>query len=85
MSPLIRSSLFTLMLVMFSQSPSALTEYDRIIAIVNDDVIVASEIDRRVEQVRAQLENAGTPSPPLQVLQKQVLGTLNLIQKMWKI
>ena len=73
MSPLIRSSLFTLMLVLFSQSPSALTEYDRIIAIVNDDVIVASEIDRRVEQVRAQLENAGTPSPPLQVLQKQVL------------
>ena len=51
----------------------AISEYDRIIAIVNDDVIVASELDRRVEQVRAQLQNTGTPSPPRQVLEKQVL------------
>jgi len=52
---------------------SAITDFDRIIAIVNDDVIVATELDNRVAQVRAQLQGSGTPSPPYQVLQKQVL------------
>ena len=52
---------------------SAITDFDRIIAIVNDDVIVATELDNRVAQVRAQLQISGTPSPPYQVLQKQVL------------
>jgi len=52
---------------------AAVTGFDRIIAIVNDDVIVATELDSRVDEVRAQLRVVGTPSPPYPVLQKQVL------------
>ena len=51
---------------------AAVSGFDRIIAIVNDDVIVATELDSRVDEVRAQLQVAGTPSPPYPVLQKQV-------------
>ena len=51
-------------------------EIDRIIAIVNDDVIVMSELDRRIDQVRKQLADAGNQAPPYQILQKQVLERL---------
>ena len=54
----------------------SIQELDRIIAIVNDDVIVMSELDRRIAQVRKQLTDAGNPAPPYQVLQKQVLERL---------
>ena len=53
-----------------------LQEIDRIIAIVNDDVIVASELDRRIDQVRNQLIDAGSTAPPYPILQKQVLERL---------
>ena len=62
-----------LALLSFHAELRAISQFDRIIAIVNDDVIVATELDERVEQVRAQLEVSGTPSPPYQVLEKQVL------------
>ncbi len=55
---------------------SAIQEVDRIVAIVNDDVIVMSELDNRIEQVQAQLADAGTRAPPYQILQKQVLERL---------
>ena len=35
-----------------------------------------SELDRRIDQVRIQLADSGTPTPPYQVLQKQVLERL---------
>jgi peptidyl-prolyl cis-trans isomerase SurA len=44
--------------------------------VVNDDVIVKSELDRRIEQVRSQLADSGTAPPPDDVLQKQVLERL---------
>lgn len=59
-----------------SLAQSTIVGLDRIIAIVNDDVIVQSELDGRIEQVRTQLDEAGTPAPPYQVLQKQVLERL---------
>jgi len=55
---------------------SAIQPVDRIVAIVNDDVIVMSELDNRIEQVQAQLADAGTRAPPYQILQKQVLERL---------
>ena len=54
----------------------SIQEIDRIIAIVNDDVIVMSELDRRIEQVLKQIEDAGNQAPPYQILQKQVLERL---------
>ena len=53
-------------------------EIDRVICIVNDDVIVTSEMDRRIEQVRKQLTDSGNQAPPYQILQKQVLDRLVL-------
>jgi peptidyl-prolyl cis-trans isomerase SurA len=51
-------------------------ELDRVVAIVNDDVIVLSELRERVQSARKQLGQAGTEPPPEHVLQKQVLERL---------
>ncbi|MEE9570838.1 MAG: peptidylprolyl isomerase [Gammaproteobacteria bacterium] len=53
-------------------------EIDRIVAVVNDDVIVYSEMQARLRTVVEQLENAGVPAPPKDVLEKQVLEQLIL-------
>jgi peptidyl-prolyl cis-trans isomerase SurA len=56
----------------------ATVELDRIVAVVNDDVIVKSELDSRVRTIRASLRQAGTAAPPEAVLEKQVLERLIL-------
>ena len=61
-----------------AQSPPRIIELDRIVAIVNDDVIVESELDARVETVRAQMLDAGTQPPLEGVLRRQVLDRLVL-------
>jgi peptidyl-prolyl cis-trans isomerase SurA len=53
-------------------------ELDRIVAVVNDDVIVYSEMQARLRIVVEQLEKAGVPAPPKDVLEKQVLEQLIL-------
>ena len=52
----------------YSQS---IEEIDRIVAIVNNDVIVNSELEQRINQVRLQLMDAGNQAPPYHILQKQ--------------
>ena len=39
-------------------------EVDRIVAVVNSDVITRTELRQRVEQVTRQLSRQGTPLPP---------------------
>lgn len=51
-------------------------ELDRIVAIVNDDVIVMSELDARVRQIKADLRQSGTQAPQDDVLRRQVLERL---------
>lgn len=51
---------------------------DRIIAVVNDDVIMLSELETKVRTVRGQLRQQGTQAPPASVLERQVLD--NLVQ-----
>jgi peptidyl-prolyl cis-trans isomerase SurA len=46
---------------------------DRIIAVVNDQVITRSDLDDRMKTVLAQLRQQGTPLPPKEVLERQVL------------
>jgi peptidyl-prolyl cis-trans isomerase SurA len=53
-------------------------ELDRIVAVVNEDVIVHSELENRMRSVVAQLRQTGVPPPPDDVLQKQVLDRLIL-------
>ncbi|MDX1514790.1 MAG: peptidylprolyl isomerase [Gammaproteobacteria bacterium] len=53
-------------------------ELDRIVAVVNDDVIVESELNARVRTIKAQLRQQGTQLPPEDVLRQQVLERLVL-------
>ncbi len=47
---------------------------DRIVAVVNDDVITQTELDKRVQVIKQQLEQRGTTRlPPENVLRRQVL------------
>jgi len=48
-------------------------EVDRIVAVVNSEVITRSDLRQRVEQVTRQLSRQGTPLPPADVLERQVL------------
>ena len=53
-----------------------IVEIDRIVAVVNDDVIVYSELNTRLRAVVQRLEDSGVPAPPADVLEKQVLEQL---------
>ncbi len=46
---------------------------DRIVAVVNDEAITLNELNARLTSVERQLRTQGTPLPPHQVLEKQVL------------
>jgi len=56
-----------------TQAPTPL---DRVVAVVNDQVIVKSELDSKVRLVRAQLQAQHTQIPPENVLRKQVLDRM---------
>ncbi len=55
-----------------------IVELDRIVALVNDDVIMQSELDSRINKVRLDLREQNIPSPPIYVLAKQVTERLIL-------
>ncbi|MGH8247492.1 MAG: peptidylprolyl isomerase, partial [Gammaproteobacteria bacterium] len=64
---------------MLAPAPAAAgIELDRIIAIVNDDVIMLSEVEDRLRTVKNQLHEQGTEMPPTSILEKQVLDRLIL-------
>jgi len=46
---------------------------DRVVAIINDDVITKVELDRAVKLVRQQLRERNTPAPSAALLNRQVL------------
>ncbi|MCC7254433.1 MAG: peptidylprolyl isomerase [Dokdonella sp.] len=54
---------------------------DGIVAVVNDDVILRSELDRQLTQVQAQFANNPSQLPPRDVLEKQMLDRL-VLQKL---
>lgn len=53
-------------------------DLDRIIAIVDEDVVVASELQLEMENIVAQLRQKGTRLPSKQVLERQLLERLIL-------
>ena len=61
-----------------SEAAPRVVEIDRIVAVVNDDVIVHSELRARMQSVVEQLRKSGVPTPPQDVLEKQVLEQLIL-------
>lgn len=58
----------------------AVEQLDRIVAVVNDDAIMASELENRVAQARSQLANRGIAIPSDQVLRSQVLERMVIEQ-----
>ena len=57
-------------------APGRIVLLDRIITIVNDEVITRRDLDGEVKAVLTKLRQQGTPSPPVEVLEKQVLERL---------
>lgn len=58
------------------QSPLAADKLDEAVALVDDDVVLKSELDRRVATVRQDLSRRGVRMPPDEVLREQVLERL---------
>ena len=59
----------------YAQKPAAgrIALLDRIVAVVNEEVITRRDLDDRLKVVLTQLRQQGTPPPPPDVLEKQVL------------
>lgn len=53
--------------------PQEPVEADRVVAVVNDEVITLHELQSRLDSVVSQLKRQGTELPPKEVLQKQML------------
>lgn len=67
------------LLVLFLLAPPCLAvreTVDRIVAVVNDDVITHSELRTRVAAVRRQLRSQGNTMPSPEILDRQVLDRL---------
>jgi peptidyl-prolyl cis-trans isomerase SurA len=58
---------------MVSNGQAAVGKLDRIVAVVNEDVIAASELNSRVRELVTQLEQKGATLPPMEIIQSQVL------------
>ncbi len=58
------------------ERPARVIEADRIIAVVNDEVITLNELRARISTVERQLRQQGTQMPPQDVLEKHVLERL---------
>lgn len=73
-------SLTLAVLLVGSFSAFAQQPLDRIAAVVDEDVILQSELDRAVVNIRAQYAGREAQLPPVNVLQRQVLERLILIK-----
>ena len=82
MKILLRSLLLSLCLVGIATAQQARrpasepVAADRIIAVVNDEVITLNELRNRLESALSQLKRQGTPLPPRDVLEQQMLERL---------
>lgn len=49
---------------------------DRVAAVVNDDIVLQSELDQRTASIYRSIQQSGTKPPPLEVLRNQVMERL---------
>jgi peptidyl-prolyl cis-trans isomerase SurA len=70
-----RSSVLTLsaLALALAAAPARAEPIDRIVAVVNDGVVLQSELDRSLQMSRKQLAERGIAPPPEDVLRGQVL------------
>ncbi len=74
------SALLLVALFDFTDATAATQSLDRIVAIVDEDVILDSELTAAIEGVRAQYAGRDVQMPPAEVLRKQVLERLTLMR-----
>jgi len=75
--PRLRQSCVAAFLLAYSAWATAAAEpLDAIIAVVNDDIVMASEINRMFERVKAESQQQRGDSPPDAALRRQVLERL---------
>ena len=49
---------------------------DRVVAVVDEDVVLESEVQRRLAAINVQIQKSGTQAPPQEILLQQVLERL---------
>lgn len=71
------NTLLALLLATVSVTASAQLEIlDRVAAVVDEDVVLESEVQRRLASIYSQIQQSGTQPPPQEVLLQQVLERL---------
>ncbi|NVJ64980.1 MAG: peptidylprolyl isomerase [Gammaproteobacteria bacterium] len=65
-------------LSLLSIAPSYAQVIDKVVAQVEEDVVLQSELDRRIAQFKAQMATRGGEMPPEDVLEKEMLDALIL-------
>ena len=68
----------TLMMVLAPLTQAETKWLDKVVAIVDDDIILASELDTRMETIEANIQRSGKAGPPPEQLRKEVLDLLIL-------
>lgn len=61
-----------------TSGPTERQSLDRVVAVVNDGVIMRSELDNRLAQIESQAQSRGEPLPSRQQLESQVLERMVL-------
>src|SRR3970040_1932556 len=59
-----------------AQQPRPVVVLDRIVAVVNNEVITRADLDERYRFTTLRLKQQGTPLPPREALEKQILDRL---------
>ena len=62
--------------VLLSTPGMAVQDLDRIVAVINDDVIMRTELAEKIRTVTSQMQEQKIPLPPQPILEKQVLDRL---------
>jgi len=57
-------------------APAQTTQLDEIVALVDDDIILRSELDIAIEGIEQRIRQSGSTPPPQDLLEKQVLERL---------
>jgi peptidyl-prolyl cis-trans isomerase SurA len=71
--------LTTALLILIAPLTQAETKWlDKVVAIVDDDIILASELDERLDSIKANIARTGKQAPPEDELRKEVLDLLVL-------
>lgn len=64
--------------LLLPQAQAAVTPIDKVAAVVDDSLILQSEVDKRIKDITFQFSQRKTPLPPEDILRKQIIEQLIL-------